>query len=241
MRAWFLRVKQIIWPISVCFTLGIYLGTGVSLQTAAQGGFGSHCISGKTIVLDAGHGGTDPGAVSPKGVLEKDITLAIAKKLELLLRRAAVYVVMVRDEDCDLGDPGEADLQRRKHQDLARRVAVGEAAEADLYISIHANYFPSPRWSGAQTFYHPAKPADHLLAKSLQTELVLHLGPNRRLAQAADFRVLREASMPAVLVEVGFLSNPAEAKLLSEASYQERVAAALFSGILRYCRETGRF
>jgi len=78
------------------------------------------------------------------------------------------------------------------------------------------------------------------LAKSLQAELVRHLGPNRRAAQAADFRVLREASMPAALIEVGFLSNPREAALLSQRSYQKRVAAAIFDGILHYYARTSR-
>ena len=234
MRAWFFRGKQILWWALLCFTLGIYLGTSGPMLLPVFSGRSQYGISGRTIVIDAGHGGIDPGAVSAKGVLEKDITLGIASKLEILLKRAAVFVVMVRHSDYDLADSSELNLLNRKRQDLSRRVAIAEEANADLYISIHANYFPSPIWSGAQTFYYEGFEEDQKLAKIIQAELVRHLGPNHRLAKGGDFRVLRDTSMPAVLVEVGFLSNPKEADLLKEDSYQARVAEAIFSGILRY-------
>jgi N-acetylmuramoyl-L-alanine amidase len=141
---------------------------------------------------------------------------------------------MVRRGDYDLADSSEVNLLNRKRQDLSRRVQIAEQAQADLYISIHANYFPSPIWSGAQTFYFEGSGQGEHLAKTLQTELVRNLGPNHRLARPGDFRVLRDTSMPAAMVEVGFLSNPREAALLSQTSYQKQVAAAIFSGILRY-------
>ncbi|NLJ81468.1 MAG: N-acetylmuramoyl-L-alanine amidase CwlD, partial [Firmicutes bacterium] len=95
-------------------------------------------------------------------------------------------------------------------------------------------YFPSPIWSGAQTFYFEGQEEGENLARALQTELVKNLGPNHRLARPGNYRVLRDTTMPAALVEVGFLSNPREARLLAEESYQRKVAAAIFAGILRY-------
>lgn len=234
MRVWFFRGNQILWWALTLVTLGIYWGTAGPGFLPVFNGRSHYGISGRTIVLDAGHGGIDPGAVSAKGTLEKEITLGIANKLELLLKRAAVYVVMVRRGDYDLADSSELHLLNRKRQDLARRVFIAEEAKADLYISIHANYFPSSIWSGAQTFYYEGLVEDEQLAKAIQGELVRHLGPNHRLAKTGDFRVLRDTSMPAVLVEVGFLSNPREAELLSQEGYQNRVAEAIFSGILRY-------
>lgn len=237
MRVWFFSARQVLWWVLGCLTLGIFLGTkGIALLPVIGGNVQTG-ISGKTIVIDAGHGGIDPGAVSAAGALEKEITLQIAKELEHLLKKAAVYVVMVRHGDYDLADSSETNLLNRKRQDLNRRVLIAEEADADLYISIHANYFPSPRWSGAQTFYYEGSTQGEHLARTLQTELVRHLGPNNRLARPGDFRVLRDTTMPAAMVEVGFLSNPREAQLLSEESYQKQVAAAIFAGVLRYYDE----
>ncbi|MGI6624135.1 MAG: N-acetylmuramoyl-L-alanine amidase [Limnochordia bacterium] len=234
MRVWFFSMRQVLWWVFACLALGIFLGSGEIPFLPVSGGNTPLGISGRTIVIDAGHGGIDPGAVSAQGVLEKDVTLAISQELEYLLKRAAVYVVMVRRGDYDLADSSEVNLLNRKRQDLSRRVQIAEQAQADLYISIHANYFPSPIWSGAQTFYFEGSGQGEHLAKTLQTELVRNLGPNHRLARPGDFRVLRDTSMPAAMVEVGFLSNPREAALLSQTSYQKQVAAAIFSGILRY-------
>jgi len=241
MGVWFFRARQVAWWVLGCLTLGLYLGTKGIAFLPVLAGDSPMGISGRTIVIDAGHGGVDPGAVSAEGVLEKEITLRIAKELEYLLKRAAVYVIMVRHDDYDLADSSETNLLQRKRQDLKRRVQIAEDANADLYISIHANYFPSPRWSGAQTFYYEGSSASQQLAKTLQTELVRSLGPNNRLARPGDFRVLRDTTMPAAMVEVGFLSNPREAQLLSQEGYQKRVAAAIFSGLLRYCREQTGF
>ena len=234
MRTWFFSAKQVIWCLLTCLAVGNYLGTGSELPLPVLREATLPAISGLTIVIDPGHGGDDPGAVSVKGDLEKDITLAIAEELEYLLRKAAVFAVVVRRGDYDLADSSETNLLKRKMQDLDRRVALAKEAQADLFISIHANFFPSPIWYGAQTFYYPGRPEDERLAKAIQAELVRHLGPNKRQALPGDFRVLREAGMPAVLIEVGFLSNPKEAALLSERGYQKRVAAAIFDGILRY-------
>ncbi|HHY10255.1 MAG TPA: cell wall hydrolase [Firmicutes bacterium] len=237
MRVWFFSAKQVLWWFFICLTVGIYLGTA---SPAVLPVFGTQAFSvaGKTIVIDAGHGGPDPGAVSARGALEKEITLNVAKELEYLLKRAAVFTVMVRHGDYDLADSSERNLLNRKRQDLARRVAIAEEAGADLYISIHANYFPSPIWSGAQTFYYEGQEEGMQLARCLQAELVRYLGPNHRLARPGEYRVLRDTSMPAALVEVGFLSNPQEAALLGKKSYQKRIAAAILAGIIRYYNES---
>jgi len=235
-RIWFFSGRQVLWWIFTCLAVGIFLGTGGDYFLPVSGNLSREGISGRTIIIDPGHGGIDPGAVSASGVLEKDVTLAISKELEHLLQRAAVYVVLTRQGDYDLADSSETNLLQRKRQDLDKRVQIAEDAQADLYISIHANYFPSPRWSGAQTFYYEGSGEGEHLARTLQTELVRHLGPNNRLARPGDFRVLRNTTMPAAMVEVGFLSNPREAALLAEAEYQRQVALAIFQGLLRYYR-----
>lgn len=233
MRVWVFRAQHVAWWALSCLALGIVLGTGgpavVPASTTSVG-----TVAGKTIILDAGHGGIDPGAVSSTGILEKDLTLAVAKELGELLARAGAEVVLVRHGDYDLADSSEEDLLKRKRQDLERRVFIAEEAQAHLYISIHANYFPSPIWYGAQTFYQEGEVEGERLAKAIQAELVKRLGPNTRTALPGNFRVLRDTSMPGALVEVGFLSNPREARMLADPAYQKRVAEAIFAGIHNY-------
>ncbi|NLN28451.1 MAG: hypothetical protein GX161_09550 [Firmicutes bacterium] len=189
--------------------------------------------AGRVVVIDPGHGGADPGAVAASGLLEKDVTLAIALHLERLLQGAGVHVVLTRRDDTDLADPHAA---VRKTQDLTRRVAVARGG-ADLFVSLHANSSPSPLWSGAQTFYSPGRAPDRRLAERIQARLVSLLGPNRRRAAAADYYVLRESPVPAALVEVGFLSHPEESARLGSPAYQRRVAEAIYLGILDYFSE----
>lgn len=188
-------------------------------------------VAGRTVVIDAGHGGIDPGAIGPGGIQEKDITLAVALELEKLLNRAAIHTIMTRTGDYDLAD---ADAKLRKSQDLARRVEIGRNGTADVFISLHANSFPNPNYSGAQTFYFPNRTLDQMLAEKIQSSLVQRLGPNRRQANGADYYVLRESTVPAVVVELGFLSHPSEGELLADANYQKRLAEAIYHGILDY-------
>lgn len=188
-------------------------------------------VAGKVVLVDPGHGGRDPGAIAASGLREKEIVLGIALHLESLLQRAAVNVVMTRRNDTDLADSGASS---RKAQDLGRRVALGREAEADVFVSIHGNSFPSATWSGAQTFYTSNRADDRWLAERIQERLVRQLGPNRRQAAAADYYVMRESTMPAVVVEVGFLSSPAESELLGTEAYQRRVAEAIYMGIVDY-------
>lgn len=188
-------------------------------------------VAGKVVLIDPGHGGRDPGAVAPSGLLEKDVTLGVALHLERLLHRAAVHVVMTRRDDSDLSDAGTTN---RKVQDLSRRVQMARDTQADLFVSIHANSFPSPVWSGAQTFYYPGRADDRWLAEKIQARLKSQLGPNRREAAAADYYVLRESTVPAVVVEVGFLSHPKESELLGSPDYQQRIAEAIYMGIIDY-------
>lgn len=206
----------------------------LSLQSVT--GYLGDRVSGSVVVIDPGHGGDDPGAVAADGVLEKDIVLNIAKHLQGLLNQSAVYTILTRDADDSMGTHDGRSFLSRKRQDLIERAEVANRARANLFVSIHCNSFPQSIWSGAQTFYYPGQEESRRLAVAIQTELVLRLGPNRRQANAGDYRVLKEAQMPAVVVEVGFLSNPREARLLADPGYQKKVAEAIYWGIVRYYR-----
>lgn len=192
-------------------------------------------LSGKTIVIDAGHGGPDGGAKSKSGILEKDINLAISIYLRDYLQQAGALTALTREEDKDLARPETRGLSRRKTEDLLSRAKLIEQQKADLLISIHMNSIPSSRWRGAQTFYYPSNDNNKLLAELIQAELRRNLGNTDRVAKTIDTPyLLKTSNVPSALVEVGFLSNPEEAELLADPGYQKKVAAAIYQGILRY-------
>lgn len=128
-------------------------------------------LSGVVIAVDAGHGGPDGGAVSADGVMEKDVVLPVALYLRDFLQEAGALVVMTRETDADLAAPETKGLSRRKTEDLLARARLVNEKGADLLISVHANSIPSPRWFGAQTFYHPGREASGRVAALVQEEL----------------------------------------------------------------------
>jgi N-acetylmuramoyl-L-alanine amidase len=226
-RAWFIALGTI--GVAMAFLLVL---TYVSVQVNAPL---SQAVCGKIIVIDPGHGGIDAGAKGRAGVLEKDVVLDIGLRLAQLFNRAAVYTVLTRNSDEGLIDSGNSSGGGWIRLDLEGRVALATEHNADLFISIHANSFPEPVWSGAQTFYHSKSNQAKELAIAIQKELVSGLGPNLRKAKTGDdYYVLRKSTMPAVIVEVGFLSNPREESLLAQADYRQQVAEAIFHGTVNY-------
>lgn len=197
-------------------------------------------VSGRTVIIDPGHGGPDPGCVSASGLCEKEIVLDVAHRLETYFRRAAVYTVLTRRDDRDLADEAGEVEGGRKVRDLEGRIALARRSQGDLLLSIHANAFPSPVWSGAQTFYYPGREDSKQLAVLVQNVLVDRLGPNTRKAKAGEFRLLEKVPMPAIIIEIGFLSNPREAELLARPEYRERIAEAIFTGVVQYWLRRGQ-
>ncbi|HNY67130.1 MAG TPA: N-acetylmuramoyl-L-alanine amidase [Bacillota bacterium] len=191
-------------------------------------------VSGRTVAIDAGHGGPDSGARGKSGIREKHINLHIALELRALLGRAAVYTVMTREADHDLIDDGEDITGSRKRAELERRAMLVNARSPDVFVTIHSNSFPESQWSGAQVFYNPVSDEGRALAVHIQAQLVQRLGPNTRKARPADIYLLRRVKAPSALVEVGFLSNPREERLLSDPAYRVRVAEAVYHGIIDY-------
>ncbi|CAN7216753.1 N-acetylmuramoyl-L-alanine amidase CwlD [Paenibacillus sp. LjRoot56] len=193
-------------------------------------------LSGKTIALDAGHGGPDGGAESKDGIIEKDINLAITLRLRDYLQQAGAIVVLTRETDTDLAESGTKGYSKRKTQDLHNRADLIQNNNADMFLSIHLNSIPSDKWRGAQTFYYLNNPDNPNLAALIQSELKRNLENTDRVAKLADKTVylLKTLKIPSALVEVGFLSNPEEAKLLADENYQKILAASVYQGILRY-------
>lgn len=191
-------------------------------------------LSGEIILIDPGHGGPDGGAGN-KDALEKDIALNISIKLRDYLQQQGALVVMTREKDADLANEGTKGLSRRKTEDLKRRLEMINESEASFYVSIHLNAIPSPRWRGAQTFYAPQLKENEKAAKFIQDEFRKNLGNTTRKAKPINqVYILKYAKKPGVLVEAGFLSNPEERELLKDEEYQEKIAASIYQGILRY-------
>ncbi|MEM1505696.1 N-acetylmuramoyl-L-alanine amidase CwlD [Domibacillus sp. 8LH] len=191
-------------------------------------------LTGMTIMIDPGHGGMDGGAGS-EPALEKDIALSVSEKLREYLNGQGAVVLMTREKDKDLAGGETESVRTRKTEDLRKRKQLINESGADLFISVHLNAIPAEQWRGAQTFYSPHMPQNKQIATAIQNELVGNLGnTDRKPAEIGHVFVLKEADVPGALVEIGFLSNPAERRLLESESYQEKTAAAISRGILRY-------
>ncbi|KAB2329259.1 N-acetylmuramoyl-L-alanine amidase CwlD [Cytobacillus depressus] len=191
-------------------------------------------LTGKIILLDPGHGGPDGGA-GDKDALEKDIALTVTLKVRDLLQQQGALVLMTREDDRDLAPDGTRGYSRRKTEDLKQRLEMINHSGAEFFVSIHLNSIPSPRWSGAQTFYATKKDDNARAAKFIQDELRRNLENTTRKAKVInDVYILKNAKIPGSLVEIGFLSNPAEKANLKKESYQNKVAASIYTGILRH-------
>lgn len=185
------------------------------------------------VVIDAGHGGIDPGKVGINQALEKDINLIIAKKVKRYLELSDVEVIMTRE-----GEDGlyRAEDSNKKVQDMKNRVALIDASGADLAVSIHQNSYSEEYVKGAQVFYYTTSLEGKAIAEVMQKTMAETLDKeNHREAKANDsYYLLKKTQTPIIIAECGFLSNSEEARLLTQEDYQDRVAWAIHLGILRY-------
>lgn len=213
----------------------IYLFAYQQIAKTASGSV----VSGKEkpcVVIDAGHGGADPGKVSAGGALEKDINLEIALKLQQFLEQEDVEVVLTRDSDAGLYDENASN---KKVQDMKRRVELIESTRPVVTVSIHQNSYHEEYVHGAQTFYYANSEQSQLLAEKIQQALLNTIDEkNTRTAKSNDsYYLLKKTTSPIVIVECGFLSNREEAQKLESDYYQEKVAWAIHMGILQYLNE----
>lgn len=194
----------------------------------------------RVIVVDPGHGGYDPGVIGPGGEVEKEIVLDVALRLTDLLTAAGVRVFLTRATDCHLMDPEEAvRLGSRKLSDMEARLRLIREADPDVLVSLHVNSFPSSRWWGPQTFFRQeGHPGSEWLAGCIQDSLNRAVpGAGRRPNPRSQLFLLRNVDMPAVIVEMGFVSNPAEARRLMDDAHRDALAWAVFYGLARYFQQ----
>lgn len=195
-------------------------------------------LSGKTIVIDPGHGGVDGGAEGKDSTNEKEIALAVSKKLRDYLQQSGALVYMTRETDTDLADENTKGLSRRKSEDIRNRLKYIHDKKADFFVTIHLNAIPSTRWSGAQTFYYPRFDESKHLAKMIQAEIIRNMENTQRAALAINgMYLLKYSEVPGALVEIGFLSNEHEREQLKKEEYQQQMAGSIYEGILRYVTE----
>ena len=188
------------------------------------------------VCVDPGHGGTDPGKVGLNGQLEKDINLAIAKKLKTYLEASDVTVVLTRDKDMGLYSSGDA---HKKMADMRKRCQLIEEVKPDLVISIHQNSYHEEAIRGGQVFYYKTSVRGKKLAQILQERFDYVLGDaNKRQAKANDnYYLLLHVKEPIIIAECGFLSNWEEAEKLETKEYQDRLAWTLHMGIMEYLNQ----
>lgn len=234
--------KQKIWWI--CAIVALLFGALIpatayrnarSLQTAAQ----PDVI--RTVIVDAGHGGFDGGTSAGDGTLEKEINLAVAKRLCALLRCIGMQTVMTREGDDSIHDPDCTSVRMQKISDIRNRMRIMEQTEDSIFVSIHQNHFTKAKYCGTQVFYSANDARSEQLALSIQTAVVSALQPEntRQIKKSGtEIYLLYHAVRPAVMVECGFLSNPDETQRLKTPEYQTQMAMAVMQGIWNFVQST---
>lgn len=235
-----MRIKRAIYPLAVlvaCFILLAVLAhridQAVSTSVLEQ--------RQRVVVLDAGHGGEDSGAIGISGVLEKDINLSVVLKLRDMLTLGGYKVVLTREEDRSIHDPGTEKKGERKISDMNNRLELIQEQPSPVLISVHQNQFTQEQYSGAQMFYSETNPNNQTFADIMQRKFVAFLQPgNTREIKPSgpELFLLYNTQSPSLLVECGFLSNAEECALLSGEEYQCKVAFTIFAGLSEFLMKT---
>ncbi len=191
----------------------------------------SNPLAGYTFVIDAGHGGYDPGAIGITGVEEKDLNLKIALHVKVLLEQSGAKVYMTRYEDTDLAGNAKS---HKKSEDMKKRMQLINECGAQFLISIHQNSYTDSQYWGPQVFYKSKDPKAEELALVIQDHLNTYTAPEctRVIKEGESYYILKNAQIPAVLVECGFITNSKDEELLSDPDYQKKMAFGIYQGIL---------
>ena len=187
-------------------------------------------LLGKTIYLDAGHGGKDPGAIYDN-VYEKDINLDIVKKLQFELEKLGAVVLLTRDDDYDLAS---IDAKKRKQSDLSKRADLINESKCDMYISVHLNAYSSTKWSGLQIFYDDINPNNKVLAEVMNETLKSNLKNVREIKRENGYFMYHKINVTGILIESGFITNSNDRYKLKDSNYQAILARNIVSGIVNY-------
>ncbi len=192
------------------------------------------------VVLDAGHGGLDSGAVGVNGTLEKDVNLAIVKALRDMLEMSGFEVVLTRDEDISIYDAGVEGIRNQKLSDMDNRLEIIQSYPDSVFLCIHQNNYTDPKYFGGQMFYNNNNPNNRTLAQIMQNRFaILQPGNDREIKLSGnELFLLKSNKNPSLMIECGFLSNPDEEAKLSTWEYQQKVAFTIYSGLMEYIDAT---
>ena len=225
----------------LCFCAGAFFIGHAALSYATFQSAENFCV-----LLDAGHGGNDPGKIGVDDsrekdlnlviadkVKEKDINLAITLKCQSVLEQNGVKVILTRNSDCSLAD---SNASNKKASDLKKRKALIKESQINCAVSIHQNSFPDTSSHGAQVFYHPQNPDSKRLASLIQAQMqnLTGIQNHRKIKANTDYYLLRDNNTPTVIAEVCFLSNPSEAAMITEETIQEKAAFQIAMGIMQF-------
>lgn len=196
-----------------------------------------HRDGARTLVIDAGHGGFDGGAIGSSGTAEQDINLSIAQRVQALAGFFGVRTALTRADENALDYDPSRSIRENKVADIRAREQIVLEMSDPVFVSIHLNKFSDAQYHGAQVFYSPNHAGSKTLAELLQISLAEGCDPaNTRQAKRAESTIylMKQLDCPAVIVECGFLSNPAEEQLLNDTGYHKKLAASIVTGYLRY-------
>ena len=227
----------------IFLTLAIFLPIGMFvLQTAGNINTNKTVetmatpVSSKTIIIDAGHGGEDGGAVSNNGISEAEINLKIALKLQQLLEQSGSNIVLTRSDNNAIYDIDKKTLREKKNSDIRNRVRIGNNSSADIFVSIHLNKIPENQYYGWQTFFKDGNEDGKRLATCIQNNLneTMQKENKRTPLKINNVYIIKHVEIPTVIVECGFLSNSEEEKQLQQEEYQTKLAWGIYNGIMEY-------
>lgn len=214
---------------SMCICGIIVASTNVVVQTNTTP------AANKTVILDAGHGVPDYGTQSSSGTTEQELNLAITLKLQQLLEQSGTKVILTRSDDNGIYEVDKDSIREKKISDMKNRVYIGNNSDADIYVSIHMNYYTDSQYSGWQTFYQSMNEESKRIANIIQQSLNENIGQNKRVPMAIKGAyIMDKVEIPAVIVECGFLSNKSDEEKLKTDEYQAKLAWGIYLGIQKY-------
>lgn len=230
----FIAFSSVILIASIVF-MGYY-----NINSKMQDVFTQKASYEPTIIIDAGHGLEDGGAVSKSGLIEKNVNLEIALSLEAFFRQGGFNVQMIRTTDTAIYDTTAQTLRDKKVSDIHNRSEICNSNQNNIYISIHQNYFEQSQYKGTQIFFSSNNTQSKSVAECIKTSVVKFLqNDNERQCKEADssIYILDNATVPAILIECGFLSNLQEAELLASKEYRNKLSYCIYIGFLQYYYE----
>ncbi len=216
--------------VLACFVVVFFVGEKESSVNVSTN-------NDQLIIIDAGHGGKDGGAVAPDGTEEQYLNLAIALKMNDYLIKKGYKTLLIRDNNNSIHDVNANTIKEQKVSDIRNRLKISESHKNSLFVSVHQNYFTESKYSGTQVFYSPNNPESEILASFVQKSVVKKLQPdNTRQIKKCDKSVylMYKTNAVAILAECGFLSNSEELEKLKNEDYQNKMAQAICDGIIDY-------